>query len=88
MNRFLPNHNIKTKHLDKLEFEMFLDKCKNLNILKIVKSNNLTKITFKHNNIEYFIAEIKNNWLEYGYKINKEFTINYDLNRLNNKIFQ
>ena len=88
MNRFLTNSNIKTKHLNKTEFNNFLNNCKRVNILKVIKNNNLTQVKFIHNNIEYFIAEIKNNWLEYGYKINKEFTINYDLNRISNEMFK
>tara|TARA_X000001316_G_scaffold4072_1_gene892 strand:+ start:371 stop:634 length:264 start_codon:yes stop_codon:yes gene_type:complete len=85
MNKFLPNHNIKSKRINIIELHKFIKKCKSLNILNIKTiRDSYTKIEFKHNNINYFIAEIIDNHLEYNYidKVNKQYKINYDLNRI------
>jgi|TARA_R100001463_G_scaffold110885_1_gene165726 hypothetical protein len=86
MNNFLPNHRIVTQRLNKIELDNFINKCKSLNILKLVKTNrpSYNRIEYIDNNVNYFIAEIIDNHLEYNYidKVNKQYKINYDLNRI------
>lgn len=86
MNKFLPKHNFKHKRLNKIELDNFINKCKSLNILKLVKTNrpSYNRIEYIDNNINYLIAEIIDNHLEYNYidTVNKQYTVTYDLNRI------
>jgi hypothetical protein len=83
MNKFLPNHNVKSKRINIIELHKFIKKCKSLNILNIKTiRDSYTKIEFKHNNINYFIAEIVDIPAEYNCKVYDEYMINYDLNRI------
>ena len=63
MNNFLPNHRIVTQRLNKIELDNFINKCKSLNILKLVKTDrpSYNRIEYIDNNVNYFIAEIIDN---------------------------
>jgi len=86
MNKFLPNHDFKTKLLNKIELDNFINKCKSLNILTFVKTNRASynRIEYIHNNKNYLIAEIIDRNLEYNFidTKNKQYSITYDLNRI------
>ena len=83
MHNYLPNHNFKSKRVTINQLHEFIKKCKSLNILEIKTiRDSYTKIEFKHNNINYLIAEILDLDKEYNSKIFNEYLINYDLNRI------
>ena len=83
MHNYLPNHNFKSKRVTINQLHEFIKKCKSLNMLEIKTiRDSYTKIEFKHNNINYFIAEIVDLDREYNCKIYNEYLINYDLNRI------
>ena len=87
MNKFLPNHRIVTQRLNKIELDNFINKCKSLNILKLVKTNkpSYNRIEYIDNNKNYLIAEITDRYLEYNHDAKhlfKQYNITYDLNRI------
>jgi len=56
MNKFLPNHRIVTQRLNKIELDNFINKCKSLKILKLVKTDkpSYNRIEYIDNNVNYF----------------------------------
>ena len=82
MNKFLPNHNFKTKLLNKIELDNFINKCKSLNILTFVKTKrpSYNRIEYIHNN-KNWICLLNKKFLKphkvHKFKINQNKKINY-----------